>query len=172
MTVATTATVIDLLNALPHGVLQRSVPMPDLVETSNNLARVGIQEGQLLIETSQRSSVMTRLDAITNRIEAIARLAGAQVQSGNGYPAWQPDFEAPLVQLCQKVYQKLFKKQAVVEAIHAGLECGLIGNVDPSLQMISIGPTIQNPHSPEERIQVSSIEKVWKFLLALLPELS
>jgi dipeptidase D len=114
---------------------------------------------------------MSRLEAHTNRIESIARLAGARVVSGNGYPAWQPDFNSKLVKICVETYTKVFDKKPKVEAIHAGLECGIIGDAVPGMSMISIGPTIQNPHSPDERISLPSIEKIWKFMIALLPEL-
>jgi dipeptidase D len=162
---------LDLLLAIPHGIAARSTDLPSLVETSSNQAKVWIDAGKLFIFTSQRSSVMSRLEAHTSRIESIARLAGARVFSGNGYPAWQPDFDSELLKICQKTYKKIFRQEPKVEAIHAGLECGLIGNAKPELDMISIGPTIVDPHSPNERISVPSIEKIWLFLTALMTEL-
>lgn len=162
---------LDLLYALPHGVAARSTDMPHLVETSSNLAKVWITAGKLAIHTSQRSSIMTRLDALTYRIEAIGRLAGARVQSGNGYPSWRPDFNSELLGKCKTVYTKLFGQEPRVEAIHAGLECGLIGNLHPGMQMISLGPTIRNPHSPDEKMFLPSIGKVWKLLSTLLAEI-
>jgi dipeptidase D len=162
---------LDLLFAIPHGIAARSTDMPTLVETSSNEAKVFIDNGKLHIHTSQRSSVMSRLDAHTRRIECIARLAGARVFSGNGYPSWQPNFDSPLLAVCQKTYKKLFKTEAKVEAIHAGLECGLIGNLHPGMDMISLGPTIKNPHSPDEKIFLPSIEKIWLLLTTLLAEI-
>jgi dipeptidase D len=162
---------LDLLYAIPHGVAARSTDMPHLVETSSNLAKVWIENGRLCIHTSQRSSTMTRLDALTYRIEAIGRLAGARVQSGNGYPSWRPDFASPLLENCKKVYTRLFGKEPRVEAIHAGLECGLIGNLHPGMQMISLGPTIKNPHSPDEKMYLPSIPKIWKLLGTILAEI-
>ncbi|MFZ5950598.1 MAG: aminoacyl-histidine dipeptidase, partial [Candidatus Rifleibacteriota bacterium] len=127
--------------------------------------------GRLHIQTSQRSSVMSRLDAHTRRIESIARLSGARVFSGNGYPSWQPNFNSPLLEVCKKTYQKLFDKEPRVEAIHAGLECGLIGNVNPGMEMISMGPTIKNPHSPDEKLFLPSLERIWKLITTLLGEI-
>lgn len=162
---------LDLLFAIPHGIAARSTDMPSLVETSSNQAKVWIEDGKLHILTSQRSSVMSRLEAHTNRIESISRLAGARVFSGNGYPSWRPDFNSKLLQICKKTYKNLFEKEPKVEAIHAGLECGLIGSLHPGMDMISIGPTIKNPHSPDERIHLPSIGKIWQFLVALMTEL-
>ncbi len=160
--------IANLLFALPHGVAAMSTDMPGLVETSNNLANIKIRNSKLEIVTSQRSSVMTRLHALTLRIEIIGRLAGAEVVSGNGYPAWQPNMQSPLLARCQVVYEKLFGKKPHIEAIHAGLECGIIGDKKAGMDMISFGPTLKNPHSPDEKIQVESIGKIWDFLVELL----
>jgi len=162
---------LDLLYAMPHGVVARSSEMPHLVETSSNLAKAWIDNGKLMIHSSQRSSVMTRLDAITHRIEAIARLAGARVQSGSGYPSWRPDFNSKLLAACKKIYKSLFGSEVKVEAIHAGLECGLIGNLHPGMEMLSLGPTIKNPHSPDERMYLPSLPKVYSLLTHILSEL-
>ncbi|HAE38678.1 MAG TPA: aminoacyl-histidine dipeptidase [Candidatus Riflebacteria bacterium] len=166
-----TMKVLDLIYALPHGVSARSADMPHLVETSSNLAKVWVDCGRLCIHSSQRSSVMTRLDAITHRIEAVGRLAGARVQSGIGYPSWRPDFDSKLLASCKKIYKSLFASEPRVEAIHAGLECGLIGNLHPGMQMLSLGPTIKNPHSPDERLFLPSLAKVYRLLAAILSEL-
>lgn len=163
--------VLDLLIALPHGVAARSTAMPGLVETSSNHARTWVADGKLYIQTSQRSSVMSRLQAITRRIEIIARMAGARVTSGNGYPAWQPDMNSPLLKKCSEIYEKVFNQAPKIEAIHAGLECGIIGSLHEDMDMISIGPTIIDPHSPDERMNIPSLEKIWKFLYALVQEL-
>jgi dipeptidase D len=162
---------LDLLYAMPHGVVARSTDMPHLVETSSNMAKAWIENGRLYIHSSQRSSVMTRLDAITFRIEAIARLAGARVQSDSGYPSWRPDFTSELLIACKKIYHKLFGNEPKVEAIHAGLECGLIGNLHPGMQMLSIGPTIQNPHSPDEKMYLPSLGKIYQLLVHIVAEL-
>jgi dipeptidase D len=171
LTVNDTAKICDLIIALPHGVAAMSTEMKGLVETSNNLANVKIANSKLEIVTSQRSSVMTRLHALTLRIEAIARLAGAQPVSGGGYPSWQPNLQSPLLARCKNVYHKLFGRDPHVEAIHAGLECGIIGDKKAGMDMISFGPTLKNPHSPDEKIQVDSIGKIWDFLVELLKSL-
>jgi dipeptidase D len=163
--------ILDLLIALPHGVAAMSTEMKGLVETSNNEASVRIANSKLEIVTSQRSSVMSRLHALTWRIEALARLAGADAVSGNGYPSWQPNLQSPLLARCKDVYRKLFGKEPHVEAIHAGLECGIIGDKKEGMDMISFGPTLKNPHSPDEKIHVESIGKVWDFMVELLKSL-
>lgn len=171
LNVADSAKICDLIIALPHGVAAMSTEIKGLVETSNNLANVKIASSKIEIVTSQRSSVMSRLHALTLRIEAIARLAGAQAVSGNGYPSWQPNLQSPLLARCKDVYRKLFGKEPHVEAIHAGLECGIIGDKKAGMDMISFGPTLKNPHSPDEKIHVESIGKIWDFLAELLKSL-
>ena len=163
--------ILDLLIALPHGVAAMSTEMKGLVETSNNEASVRIANSRLEIVSSQRSSVMSRLHALTWRIEALARLAGADAVSGGGYPSWQPNLQSPLLARCKDVYRKLFNKDPHVEAIHAGLECGIIGDKKEGMDMISFGPTLKNPHSPDEKIHVESIGKVWDFMVELLKSL-
>jgi dipeptidase D len=142
--------------------------MPSVVETSNNLATVELAGNTLKILSSQRSSVMSRLEEITARVESIAALAGAQTSVTNSYPAWQPDMASPLLSRCKKVYKDLFDKDPVVQTIHAGLECGIIGAKKEGMQMISFGPTIENPHSPDERLHIPSVGKVWEFLVGLM----
>ena len=171
LNMADSGRICDLIIGLPHGVAAMSTEIKGLVETSNNLANVKIANSKLEIVTSQRSSVMTRLSALTWRIEAIARLAGADAVSGNGYPAWQPNLQSPLLARCKDVYRKLFGKEPHVEAIHAGLECGIIGDKKEGMDMISFGPTLKNPHSPDEKIHVESIGKIWDFLMELLKSL-
>jgi len=168
---ADSARIVDLIIALPHGVAAMSTEMKELVETSNNLASAKIANSKIDIVTSQRSSVMSRLDALTWRIEAMARLAGAQAASGNGYPPWQPNLQSPLLARCKDVYRKLFGREPHVEVIHAGLECGIIGDKKAGMDMISFGPTLKNPHAPEEKIHIESIGKIWDFLVELLKSL-
>jgi dipeptidase D len=168
LTAESSPKICNLLFALPHGIAAMSTDIHGLVETSNNLANIKIQNSKLEIVTSQRSSVMSRLHALTLKIEIIARLAGAEAVSGNGYPAWQPNMKSPLLSRCQIVYEKLFGKKPHVEAIHAGLECGIIGDKKAGMDMISFGPTLKNPHSPDEKIHVESIGKIWDFLVELL----
>ncbi len=171
MTESCSDRVIAFILALPHGVAAMSTDMKGLVETSNNLANVKVDEGKIHLLTSQRSSVMSRLHAITAKVEAVARLAGADYHSGQGYPAWQPNMKSKLLEKCQQVYQDLFGRQPKVEVIHAGLECGIIGDKNPGMDMISFGPDLRNPHSPDEKISIEAIGKVWDFMAALLKSL-
>jgi dipeptidase D len=111
---------------------------------------------------------MSRLAEITARIKSIAALAGAETENENAYPAWPPNMASPLLDRCKNLYRELFEKAPIVETIHAGLECGIIGAKRPGMDMISFGPTIENPHSPEERLHIPSVTQTWKFLTALL----
>jgi len=159
---------INMILALPHGVAGMSAIFKDLVETSNNLATVEIINNHLDILTSQRSSLLSRLDEMAASINATASLAGATAQTENQYPPWPPNMNSALMQRCQEIYQKVFEREPVIEIIHAGLECAIIGATYPHMDMISFGPTIQDPHSPSERLYIPSIRKVWDFLVALL----
>lgn len=157
----------DLIYCYPHGVSSMNHDVEGLVETSNNFARIRIEGNQLKTLSSQRSNVASKLDAITQRVEACIRLAGGVANSGEGYPSWQPDMNADIVHRCVDVYEKRFGKNPIVNVIHAGLECGLIGAKIPGIQMISFGPTVVSPHSPKERAQVSTIPMVADFIVDL-----
>jgi len=166
-----TQKLIDVIMALPHGVAAMSTDMEGIVETSNNIARISLEKGQLKVLSNQRSSVESRLDSLTNRIEAMTRLVGGEAYNDTRFPAWQPNMASKLLAKSVNVYKKLFAKVPTVETMHAGLECGIIGDKVVGMDMISIGPTIKNPHSPDEKIHVGSIGKIWDFLVALLKEL-
>jgi dipeptidase D len=168
LTQADTGKVIHLLMALPHGLIRMSADIQGRVETSCNLATLETKPDMLEVLSSQRSSVMSRLSEITSRIKSIAALAGGETIDENAYPAWQPNMESQLLGRCKTVYQKLYDRPPVVQTIHAGLECGIIGAKRPGMDMISFGPTIENPHSPEERLHIPSIAQTWQFLAALL----
>jgi dipeptidase D len=159
---------IDVLLALPHGVADTSANMTGLVETSNNLATLELTDRRLCIVSSQRSTRMSRLDEITAKVHAIGRLAGARAEDKEAYPAWQPVMESQLLQKCQVLYRRLYNKDPEVQVIHAGLECAIIGDIYPGMDMISLGPTLRNAHSPDERLHIPSVAKVWDFLAALL----
>ena len=167
LTAADTRKAIALLLALPHGVTRMSADIEGLVETSNNLATVALSGPCLEILSSQRSAVMTRLAEITARIHAVADLAGAAATDENSYPAWEPSLDSALLQRCKAVYRDRFGRDPVVQTIHAGLECGLIGARKPGMDMISFGPTIENPHSPDEKLFVPSVARVWDFIVHL-----
>jgi dipeptidase D len=169
---ADSAKIIQFLMALPHGVIYMSASVEGFVETSTNLAVLELKDDGLRITTLQRSNGMSRLDEIDRRIEAIARLAGAEINFTEGYPAWQPDMDSPLLKRSVNVYESLFKQKPVVSLIHAGLECGIIGDRCGGLDMISLGPTIKGAHSPDEKLHIPSVERVWKLLNALLSSFS
>jgi dipeptidase D len=163
-----TRAVIDLVLSLPHGVMGMSPDFERLVETSNNLATVEIANASLQILTSQRSSVMSRMDEVTSNINATAALAGASSQSDSEFAPWTPNMESALLKRCQEVYEKVSGRKPVIQSLHAGLECAIIGEKYDGMDMISFGPTMQDPHSPNERLFVPSIGKVWDFMVALL----
>ncbi|MBC7084878.1 MAG: aminoacyl-histidine dipeptidase [Methanomethylovorans sp.] len=159
---------VNLLLALPHGVSGMAADMPGLVETSSNLASVHTGNVNVTIITSQRSSDKEKLVHLTNRINEIARSTGAIVHNNEGYPSWKPNMRSPLLQKCREVYTSLYHEKPRVKSIHAGLECAIMGSIFKELDMISFGPTIKNPHSPDECLYIPSVSKVWNFLVSLL----
>jgi dipeptidase D len=159
---------LDLVYGLPHGVHQMNYDIKTLVETSTNLATVSIKENTLAIGMSSRSPVKSELQDMRDRIRTIAELAGAKVSEGSSYPGWKPDMQSKLLALCKKTFKDMFKTDPKIEAIHAGLECGIIGEKFPGMDMISIGPTLKNPHSPEEQLHISTVDKFYKYLLKIL----
>ena len=163
-------TLCDLLLCYPHGVASMNHEVAGLVETSDNLASLSIEieKDTVHLLSSQRSSVMSKLNALTARIEACIRLAGGEFQSSKGYPGWAPDMESDLLRRCVATYEARFGHKPVVNVIHAGLECGIIGAKIPDMQMISFGPTVVSPHSPQERAEIATIQKVADFLIDLL----
>ena len=164
--------VLHLLEALPHGVLALSRDIPGLVETSTNLATVSVQAGRLAIGTSSRSSVMSALRAMQRRLKAIGHLAAAEVVERHGYPGWKPDLASPVLAVVRDVFTEVHGREPAVGAIHAGLECGIIGEKIPGMDMISIGPQIEFPHSPAERVRVPSVAAFWEVLRQTLARLS
>ncbi|PNX51389.1 MAG: cytosol nonspecific dipeptidase [Thermoplasmata archaeon M8B2D] len=159
---------LDLLHGLPHGIDKMSYDIPDLVETSTNLAKVTINENNAAISMSTRSSIKSALQDLRDRIRAIAELSGAKVEEDKPYPGWKPNLDSKLLKLSKKIFKDMYKQEPKVEAIHAGLECGIIGEKFPGMDMISIGPTIKYPHSPEEQVQVSTVDKTYKYVLKIL----
>lgn len=164
-----------LLNALyacPHGVIAWSQDVPDFVETSTNLASVKMQNGIIKIATSQRSSIESAKDDICNMVVATFNLTGSKIEHSDGYPGWAPNPNSKVLGLCVGSYETLFGKKPVVRAIHAGLECGLIGDKYPGMDMISYGPTMRGVHSPSERLEISTVEKFWKLTLDILQKIA
>ena len=168
LSVAETRDVINLLLSLPHGVLGMSVVFTDLVETSNNLATVELEDDTLQILTSQRSLTRSRLDEISNAIRATAAIAGATARCDSEYPPWSPNMQSALLERCRKIYKQVFDQEAEVKSVHAGLECAIIGDKYEGMDMISFGPDLKDPHSPNERLYIPSLAKVWLFMVALL----
>jgi dipeptidase D len=162
---------VALVHALPHGVLTMSQDIPGLVETSTNLA-AAVQNGAFEILLSTRSMVDSALRGARQRIRAAAELAGASVEENKGYPGWKPDPNAALLATFRRLHQSITGAEPELKAVHAGLECGVIGDKCPGMQMISFGPRIQGAHSPDERVHVESVERFWKLLVALLEELA
>ena len=163
---------VRLLMALPHGVAKYSHDIEGLVETSTNLAAVYIEEGSLWALHSTRSSIAPALEALRGRIEAIANLAGAVVEHKMSYPGWKPDPGSKLLAIAKAVHAELFGNEPMVEAIHAGLETGIIGERFEGMDMISLGPTIKNPHSPDEYVEVGTVTEYWRWVKALLERLA
>ncbi|MBI5502372.1 MAG: aminoacyl-histidine dipeptidase [Deltaproteobacteria bacterium] len=168
ITAAAAGRALDLLCALPHGVLGMSQAIPGLVETSNNLAVVATEDRALRIVTSSRSSVGPTLQALLGQVAATARLAGADVAQGGGYPAWKPNMDSHLLKVARETYKKMYGAEAKVTAIHAGLETGIIGSRVPGIDMLSFGPQIEGAHSPTERVHVASVAKFYEFLKGVL----
>jgi dipeptidase D len=153
---------------LPHGVIKMSADIPGLVETSTNVAIIRTDSKRITVTTSQRSSVASEIDEIQQTVGAVFELGGAKVEFAEGYPGWKPNMESPILKKAKSTYKSLYGKEPHVKAIHAGLECGIIGEKYPGMDMISFGPTLEGVHSPDEKIYIDSVEKFYAFLLALL----
>lgn len=165
-----------LLNALyacPHGVMAWSQDIPNFVETSTNLASVKLQNGTLRIATSQRSSIESAKEDVCQMVASVfSMIPGVQIVHSDGYPGWAPNPNSKVLDLCVRSYEELFGQMPVVRAIHAGLECGLIGDKYPGMDMISYGPTMRGVHSPSERLEISTVEKFWNLTLELLKKIA
>ena len=164
-------TLINILYATPQGVMRMSDAVPGLVETSTNMGTVQVEQGDVAGTCLMRSSVDTALDDLGQMIASVWELAGVDASFAGRYPGWPPNAESPLLALMQGVYEELYGQEPVVEAVHAGLECGVIGATYPDLDMISIGPNLQDVHTPDERLEVASVQKVYDLLLATLAQI-
>ena len=149
-----------------------SSDVPGLVETSTNLATVGTKDRQITIGTSTRSSVASALQALRDRVRAASELAGAKVEEGKTYPGWKPNLESKVLEVTKQTHERVFGKAPKLKAIHAGLECGIIGEKVPGMDMVSIGPQIEWPHSPDERVNIPSVKQFYTLLKAVLKELA
>ncbi len=165
---ADTQKIINLMMVAPNGVIRMSRDMEGLVETSLNLAIVKTTGKNFTVQALLRSSVDTAKDALAERLVCLAEMAGGTCKLTGAYPGWKPNMQSPLLKTMKQTYKKLYKKEPAVVAIHAGLECGLLGGKYPDMEMISFGPTLQSPHSPDERANIPSSKKFFDFLVAAL----
>lgn len=157
-----------VISALPHGVIRMSADIPGLVETSTNVAVVNTAQDSIRIATSQRSSVASEIIEISHSVSSIFELAGAEVSYTDAYPGWKPNLDSPILKIAKEAYRSLYGKTPAVKAIHAGLECGIIGERVPGMDMISFGPTLEGVHSPDEKIYIDTVERFWSLLLEIL----
>lgn len=159
---------IASIYAVPHGPNRYSPDIKGLVQTSTNLAVIDTRDNEIFVLTSQRSSVETEKKDMAIMVRAAFELGGAVVKQGDGYPAWQPNVNSPILNTAKKIYTDLFGKEPKIEAIHAGLECGLVGEKYPNMDMISFGPTLKDVHSPDEKVSISAVANCWKLLLNIV----
>lgn len=163
---------LELLVALPHGVLAMSKDIPELVETSANIATVGLKDGTLEVLVSIRSSVDSAKWAQYRRVLAMARLAGGSTAEEGDYPGWNPNMDSELLHVVREVHESALGSEPEIKAIHAGLETGIIGEKYPGMDMISFGPQIEFPHSPDERVLIPSVDRFWTLLTGVLAKLA
>ena len=155
----------------PHGVYRMIPEMPDIVETSNNLSTIAMNGNSVTVLCLTRSSVESRKEELKQMIQSAFSLAGADVQFSGDYPGWKPNVHSHVLTLMQDIHKRLFGTTPRVVTIHAGLECGIIGRNYPGMDMISFGPTIEHPHSPDERVNIATVQRFYRFVLETLKEL-
>ncbi len=163
---------LNFLLAVPHGILEIHPKIAGLVETSNNLATIHFLEDEIEVSLSSRSSINSALHFVSQKLRALCELAGARAEQPPGYPGWTPNLDSPVLKLAQETYTELFGQTPKLEAIHAGLECGILSEKYPGLDMVSFGPEIQHPHSPEERVNIPTVQKFYTLLGAILAKLA
>jgi dipeptidase D len=151
-----------------NGVYRMSADFDNLVETSNNIAKVDLANGQLSVQCLTRSSVESAKMDLANALRSAFELMGCEVEFSGSYPGWTPNSQSEILDVLTSIYEKQNKEKAKVVACHAGLECGILGANYPDMDMISFGPTIHGAHSPDERASISSAQKFWKFLVEVL----
>jgi len=164
--------VIQMLYAQPNGAIQYSAAIPGLVETSTNLGVVHLEGDTVTSVSLTRSSLESAKGDVAAQMRVVGSMLGAKVDQEAGYPGWNPDLDSPVLNTCKKVYKQLHGKEPEVKAIHAGLECAIIGGKVPGMDMISFGPTITGPHSPDERIEIASVPKFYEYTKAVLKALA
>jgi len=156
------------LYGVPHGVTKMSPDIPGLTETSTNLATISTEEKVVTVVTSQRSSVASEIVDVVDMVHSVFNLSGAKTEITDGYPGWKPNVNSEILAVAKNTYKNLFNKEPEVKAIHAGLECGIISEKYPQMDMISFGPTMFGVHSPDEKMEIDSIPKFWEFLINIL----
>jgi dipeptidase D len=161
-------TLLMALYGAPNGVYRMSPAIEDLVETSNNIANVTVANGNIEVLCLTRSSVASSKRDLSKTLQSVFELAGFTVTFSGEYPGWAPNMESPILKVLDSIYTEMNNEKAHVAACHAGLECGILGQYYPEMDMISFGPTIKGAHSPVERASISSTQKFWKFLKAIL----
>jgi dipeptidase D len=166
-----TRAVVGLLLAAPHGVIAMSPDIEDLVQTSTNLGVVETGDGKVLVNLLSRSSIDSSKMAVAESIAALAGLAGMECSHSGGYPGWKPEPGTSLVKTMTGIYQRMYARPMAVKALHAGLECGIIGEKYPDMEMVSIGPDMWDVHTPEEKVSISSVARFWEFLKAVIETL-
>ncbi len=171
MSSQSSSAIITLLYEIPHGPLSFSKEIPDLVETSNNLAKVKTTATQIEVVASTRSSVNEELNRVRSELKELGERVGGNVSQGSAYPGWQPELDSPFLKLVQQEYTREYNKEVKLMAIHAGLETGLFKGINPELQLVSIGPEIKDPHSPQERVYIKSVDLIWRIVKAVLAKL-
>ena len=162
---------IHAITLCPHGVYRFITEMPDIVETSNNVAMIKTEDNKVVVYCLTRSNVESRKEELASIIHSAFALAGADVKFSGAYPGWQPNFKSNLLRVMKETYEKEFGSSPRIVTIHAGLECGIIGANYPNMEMISFGPTIEHPHSPDERVNIATVQKFYRFVLAALQQL-
>jgi len=172
LTVQSTLTVLDMVHTIPNGVIRMSDTMPGLVETSSNLSIVGLSDRVAEFKCLIRSSVNSARDDLCTVHSSLFRLAGGESTAEGAYPGWKPNMDSAVLEVVQEAYRKVFGKDAVIGGIHAGLECGILSGPMPHLDMISFGPTIEFPHSPDERMHIPTVGRFWLLLVETLDRLA
>ena len=163
-----TESLVKSLTAAPHGVIRMSADIPNFVETSTNLAAIKMENGEILITTSQRSSIESRKLEVADQVASTFQLIGAKTKHGEGYPGWTPNVNSPILKVALNAFKQLFNEEGQALAIHAGLECGLISEKYPNMDMVSYGPTMRDIHSPDERMEIAAVERFWDLTLEIL----
>jgi dipeptidase D len=159
---------LQTIIGLPHGVVKMSADIPGLVETSTNVAVIRTEKKSVTMVTSQRSSVASEIEEIAEAVQTILAMGGAEVQASDGYPGWKPNLDSEILKIAKSIFIQAFGRDPEVKAIHAGLECGIIGEKYPGMDMVSFGPTLEGVHSPDEKVYIDTVGRFWNYLLAIL----